>query len=154
MWVYASAERVYMHLMLALTDLLRPTRRCTCAALRRASRSVTRHFEEEFRGAPIRATQFTVLSMAQQLGPQSMTALADRLGLERTTLNRTVQPLIAKGLVASSGGDDARVRVVEVTKAGEAMLRKTFPRWQKAQAGVASTLKALAGEISTEGLHV
>ncbi|MDB5360900.1 MAG: hypothetical protein JWO51_2197 [Rhodospirillales bacterium] len=122
--------------MTEIAELLRPTRQCTCSSLRQASRAVTQHYEASFRGAGIRATQFTILSMLAQTGPTPMARLAARLGLERTTLTRNLKPLLARGLVALSGEADGRVRCAAITGSGEAMARENFQRWQAAQATV------------------
>ena len=119
--------------MTELTDLLRPSRDCTCSLLRQATRAVTQHYEASFRGAGIRGTQFTVLSMLAQAGPMPMARLAVRLGLERTTLTRNLKPLLRDQLVEVRQERDGRVRRVAITAKGEAAARAAFPLWKKAQ---------------------
>jgi hypothetical protein len=58
-------------------------RDCTCSALRRASRSVTQHFEAHFRGTGLRVTQFTVLAALVQTGPLAISLLAAEGAIER-----------------------------------------------------------------------
>jgi DNA-binding MarR family transcriptional regulator len=119
------------------------TQHCTCAALRRASRAVTAHYESHFRGSGIRATQFTILSMLAQAGPLPMTVLSEHLGLERTTLTRNVALLARQGMIAYTGAKDARIRMAEITRAGNRALQACMPRWIAAQDSVATVLQGL-----------
>jgi DNA-binding MarR family transcriptional regulator len=126
-----------------LAKLLAPTQDCTCSALRRASRALTAHYERHFRGSGIRGTQFTVLSTVIQTGGISVTALAELMGMERTTLTRTLRLLEDAHLIKLNGTDDGRVRTVTITTRGENTVRKLLPRWQKAQASARDVLNAL-----------
>ena len=118
-----------------------PCQRCACSALRRASRVVTQHFEASFRGTGLRATQFTLLATLIQTGPLPMSALAGRLGLERTTLTRNLQLLEKKGFVAVAGDEDQRVRRVAVTRKGESAAVAALPAWKRAQASAGAVLR-------------
>jgi DNA-binding MarR family transcriptional regulator len=117
------------------------TRYCTCAALRRATRAMTAHYEAHFRGSGLRGTQFTILSFLAQAGPQPMTRLADLLGVERTTLTRNLTVLARRGMVEWVGARDGRVRKAALTKSGDAMLHKCLPRWVAAEASAGKVLK-------------
>jgi DNA-binding MarR family transcriptional regulator len=117
-------------------------RGCVCAALRRASRAVTTHYERSFRGSGLRATQFTLLAILTQTGPLPVSNLAVQAGLERTTLTRNLRLLEAKGLVRVRTIDaDQRVRRVEMTRAGRAAAERGLPAWRKAQMGLAPILR-------------
>src|SRR5688572_6632102 len=91
---------------------------CACFALRRATRAITRLYDRQLRASGLRVNQFTLLVVLTNAGPQPLQVLADILGVERTTLTRNVQPLLAQGLLAESAGDDRRVRRLSVTPAG------------------------------------
>jgi len=121
-------------------DAFVPCRECTCSALRRASRAVTQHYEQRFRGSGLRGTQFTILAAVIQAGSIPISKLANMLGVERTTLTRNLQPLERRKLLTLSGDSDGRVRQVEITPAGEALARKLLPRWKQAQASVGEVL--------------
>jgi DNA-binding MarR family transcriptional regulator len=121
---------------------LKPTRDCLCSALRRASRTLTAHYERHFRGSGLRGTQFTILSTVIQTGGISVTHLAKHLGMERTTLTRVLRPLEERKLLRVSASDDGRVRTVSATARGESATRDALPLWQAAQR---TAHKALAG---------
>jgi len=129
-------------------------RGCVCAALRRASRAVTQHYELAFRGSGLRATQFTLLAVLTQTGPLPLSALANQAGMERTTLTRNLQLLEAKKWVRVQASDsDQRVRRVELTGAGRAAAARGMSAWRKAQVGIAPILRKhklenLLGETS------
>ncbi len=57
--------------------------------------------------------------------------------MDPTTLNRSLKPLQAAGLIAS-GADpsDQRIRVVLITEEGSAKLRQALPLWRQAQAQI------------------
>lgn len=106
---------------------------CACFALRRAARAITRLYDRQLRPTGLRATQFTLLAVLKNAGPQPLQVLADRLGVERTTLTRNLQPLLARHLVSEDAGADRRVRRLSVTPAGVQKAAAALPHWRKAQ---------------------
>jgi DNA-binding MarR family transcriptional regulator len=117
-------------------------RGCVCAALRRASRAATRHYEKSFRGSGLRGTQFSLLAVLTQTGPLPVSSLARQTGLERTTLTRNLRLLERKGFVRVRGTEaDQRVRRVEMTAVGRRAAEKGLAAWRKAQAGIAAILQ-------------
>jgi DNA-binding MarR family transcriptional regulator len=106
-------------------------------ASRRAARGITAVFDRHLRSYGVRGTQFTVLVNLMLRGGMSLTALANVLGMDRTTLTRNVAILAANGWAENGPGADARAHVVSVTDEGRAIVRKALPAWRKAQASVA-----------------
>jgi DNA-binding MarR family transcriptional regulator len=102
---------------------------------------VTQHYEASFRGTGLRATQFTVLATLAQTGPMPLTTLANMLGLERTSLTRNLGPLQKRGFVSSAGNVDQRVRLIAITKEGEAAALAALEAWKQAQATVDDVLR-------------
>ena len=113
---------------------------CTCFAIRRAARAVTQLYDRTLRPSGLRGTQFTVLTMLALSGPTPLKQVADRLGMERTTLTRNLQPLLAGGLVVVAGSDDRRVRALSITAKGERAARAALPLWRAAQRAVKDQL--------------
>jgi DNA-binding MarR family transcriptional regulator len=120
-------------------------RSCACSAARRASRELTRFFDQAMRGTGVRATQFSVLTTLIQTGPMAATRLAAFLGLERTTLTRNLRPLVRDGLVRVEDDPDRRVRKIAATPKGEKTARGAFPSWKKAQDEALATAAWAAG---------
>jgi DNA-binding MarR family transcriptional regulator len=122
-------------------DTIAPTY-CTCLALRRATRRVTQIYDAHMKPLGLRITQFAVLGnlTAAEDASASITVLARRLGLDRSTLGRNLRPLLKAGLVAMEGGRDRRAHTLRLTDAGRAMLAKGVPLWREAQRHVSDKL--------------
>jgi DNA-binding MarR family transcriptional regulator len=64
-----------------------------------------------------------------------MSVLADRLGMDRTTLTRNLGPLEKAGLVTRGrAAGDGRVRLVRITDEGRSRLAEGRIAWRRAQA--------------------
>ena len=113
---------------------------CACSNLRKATRAVTRLFDEALRPAGLRATQFSVLQATAQLEPVTVTRLADVTVTDRTTLTRNLKLLERQGLIRIEAGADRRERAASLTRSGRDALRRAYPRWQRAQAQVVAGL--------------
>ena len=98
-----------------------------------AARVITQHYANRFREVGLRSTQFIVLAAVDEAGPVAMTKLADILVMDRTTLNRDLQPLKRDGLVSITQGRDRRVRLIDLTDLGRAKLEAGYPLWRELQ---------------------
>jgi DNA-binding MarR family transcriptional regulator len=136
-----------------------PPGRCTCGALRRATRALTQLYDDLMLPSGLRVTQFSLLRTLDRLGPAPLTRLADAAMLDRTALSRTLDPLVERGWVAIAPGRDARTREVTLTAHGRKALRAAYPHWIRAQEQVAvrmgaRKLDALVGLLrELEQLH-
>ena len=106
---------------------------CTCAMLRRAARRVTRIYDRALRPAGVRLTQYSVLANINGTGGLSISELAERLEMERTTLTRNLRPLVRAGWVIVARGNDRRQRSVGLTQAGRQVYAAAYPLWQAAE---------------------
>jgi DNA-binding MarR family transcriptional regulator len=106
---------------------------CTCARLRKLTRRITQHYDACLAPAGLRVTQFSLLANLVSGGPAGMTALADALDMDRTTLTRSLKPLVDARLVEIGVGRDARERQVAITSRGTAAWREARPLWRRAQ---------------------
>ncbi|MBA2666538.1 MAG: MarR family transcriptional regulator [Trueperaceae bacterium] len=131
---------------------LEETKACTCLAARKEARSLTRRFERALRPHGLRATQFSILAALALRGPTRLGALAEMLGLERTTLTRGVALLERSGWVASASSPDARERTLLLTAAGRRCLDGAFPAWKRVQDDVLA--ERVAGVASSLGVGV
>ncbi|WP_129790652.1 MarR family winged helix-turn-helix transcriptional regulator [Sphingosinicella sp. CPCC 101087] len=114
---------------------------CVCAKLRRSARIVSALYDEALAPSGLSVAQFSLLRMLQRAGPCSLTELAAATGHDRTTLNRTLKPLEAAGLVDSSPcGEDQRARIVQVTHKARAAMRAAQPHWEAAQTRIRNAL--------------
>src|SRR5215831_7862920 len=106
---------------------------CVCTKVRAAARAVTNAYDEALRPSGLRATQFAVLAAVGADGAVSITALAQRLGMDRTTLSRNLGPLESAGLVKLGNEGWRRSRMLEITRKGRTQYDKAVPLWEKAQ---------------------
>ena len=106
---------------------------CICFAVRRAARLVTQRYDSNLRPVGLRGTQFTLLVVLKNAGPQPMNRVAQMLGMERTTLTRNLRPLLQRGYVSEEPGDDRRVRTIALTPGGADAVARALPYWRKAQ---------------------
>lgn len=109
------------------------TETCLCHRARMAARAVTRDYDLALRKTGLRATQLAVLAAIAAKGALSIKALADDLGMDRTTLTRNLRPLEDLGYVAI--GDEARhrSRTLALTESGDTALAAALPLWERAQ---------------------
>src|SRR5687768_566684 len=91
---------------------------CLCLAARKQAQQLTRAYDARLRPHGLTIHQFSMLTMLILAGPLPMSALAERLGVDRTTLTRNVRLSEDRRLVAVKPGRDARERVVSITKEG------------------------------------
>lgn len=115
---------------------------CLCFKLRSVTRAVTRFFDAEVRRLPVRPTQTPILGALHAKDAWSMVELSEWLGMERTTLLRSLRHLERDGLVRINNGGGGRGRRVDVTitKEGRNLLAKTHSAWRTAQDKVLNIL--------------
>jgi DNA-binding MarR family transcriptional regulator len=113
---------------------------CACANLRKASRAVTQLYDESLQPTGLRATQYTLLVALSLAGSTSITDLAQKMVMDRTTLTRNLTLLEHQRLVTIAPGTDQRTRTVTLTNHGREALAKALPLWEQAQTRVVSGL--------------
>ena len=114
---------------------------CLCLDVQRASRAIGRQFDEAFRPLGLNNGQFSLLMALNQPTPPTMSSLAERLAMDRTTTTANLKPLERRGLVAlRRDEEDARVRRIVLTEAGRAVLAEAIDRWRAANGAVLARL--------------
>ena len=117
--------------------------KCVCNKVRCAARAVTRVYDTAMRPAGLRATQMSVLVAIAAEGAISITALADYMGMDRSTLTRNLKPLAKDGLVSLGMEGWRRSRTISITNKGV----KRMPYWEDAQKALRGALGANWGDI-------
>lgn len=113
---------------------------CTCFNLRRTARLMAQAYDRALQPSGLTSTQFVLLAVTSFEGPISITALADQLGTDRTTLTRNLSLVERQGLVRREAGEDARVRNIVLTAKGRQAIDAALPYWHKAQGRVIELL--------------
>ena len=114
--------------------------RCTGAALRRTARRVTQVYDDALKPVGLKLTQYIVLNALARVEQPSISDLADRLMMDRTTLTRNLRPLEAAGWTALRRGRDARSRVAVLTEEGRRVLEAARPLWRETELAVRGRL--------------
>ena len=134
---------------------------CPCLAFRRAARMATQVFDAHLQPSGLTIGQFGVMAQVHcsslSLPPLTMKELSNAIGMDPTTLNRTLKPLEAQGLVSTAPDPrDRRVRCIQLTDRGRDRLAQATPLWRAAGdkmrgAMGAETMLALRGLLSLAG---
>lgn len=106
---------------------------CALFDIQRASRVVTGLYNAHLRGSGLSIAQFSLLRNIAALQPVGIVRLGAALAMERTSVTRLVEPLIALGFVRDAGATDRRKRNLEVTASGKARIRACEKHWRAAQ---------------------
>src|SRR6266702_6490542 len=106
---------------------------CACQNLRRATRLVTRIYDQELRNADIEITQFGLLTALAIVGQANQKALSAGFAMDSTTLTRTLGLLRKQGWIHVRPGKDRRERVFRLTEAGKRQMAEAQPYWEGAE---------------------
>lgn len=106
---------------------------CACASLRRAARIVTQRYDRKMQPTGLKGTQFTLLQALAIAGEISQGKLGDILGLDSTTLTRTLALLRKKRWIQAKTGEDRRQVRLNLTAEGKSKYQAALPYWQSAQ---------------------
>lgn len=112
---------------------------CTGGRLRKLTRRMTSFYEQRLRTIGLKLSQYSVL-MNISTEPQSLLQLAARLEMDRTTLTRSLKPLVECGWVAEAPADDARQRLLVLTTSGQHFRKRAQRVWREAQSALETQL--------------
>ena len=123
---------------------------CLCLRVQRASRAIARHFDRAFRPLDLNNWQFSLLMHLCRPTPLTVSELAEKLAMDRTTTTANLKPLERRGLVAIHRDDkDARVKRVSLTDAGRAVLAEAIEHWRTANDAIVARLR----DVDLGSLH-
>lgn len=152
---------MYMHTSMRAPRQSRKTLRDDARALvascagwsaRLAARRITQFLEREMAGCGLGLAQFGLLAQIACAADDTLGALAERTGLDQSTLSRNLRTLEGEGLVEIAVVEtDLRRRAVWLTEAGARRLEAAIPAWRKAHAKLARRLSPdLARRLAAE----
>jgi len=108
-------------------------RHCVFRSVSRLARAVSSTYDAALKPCGLSAGQFTTLMTLSRSGPSTVGELARLITASSTTIPRILQPLQDRQLVCAVEAEDRRKRIVAVTPAGERLLRKALPHWERGQ---------------------
>lgn len=106
---------------------------CICLSMRRAAGAVTTYYDRKMEPLGISLTQFSIMINIKSEGQINMGSLAKILKLEKSTLTRTLAPLIEKGFIYSQRGENRREVILTLTDQGQDKMKEAFPVWCQLQ---------------------
>jgi DNA-binding MarR family transcriptional regulator len=105
---------------------------------RLAARRITQFLDRELEGVGLSVAQLGLMAEIATIADDRLGALAERTGLEQSTLSRNLRTLEREGLIEIAMVEtDLRRRSVWLTEAGARRLEAAIPVWRKAQAKLA-----------------
>jgi DNA-binding MarR family transcriptional regulator len=123
-------------------DTKRAERECIGFRVRKLNRMVSAIFDSALASAGLKTSQFSVLiavANREQVRPSDLTKL---LQMDESTVSRNVERMCARGWLRLQPEGDRRSHLIELTEAGQALIRKALPAWQQAQAEISRRLGA------------
>lgn len=134
------------------TDARRLVEACAGWNSRLAARRITQFLDRALAASGLTAAQLGLMAQIAAADDDRLGALAQRAGLDQSTLSRTLRTLEGEGLVEiATVESDLRRRAVWLTEAGARRLEAAIPAWRKAQARLAGHLSAnLARQLADQ----
>lgn len=132
-----------------MTDVASPpvSTLCVCGRLRRATRGLTRLYDEALAPSGLTVTQFQILRTLDMRPPLTLAEMAETTAHEKSGLWRTLQPLIRSGLIAHGAVEGLGGRRLSLTAEGKDALARALPPWRAVQARVDDRLGARREEL-------
>ena len=106
---------------------------CVCLNLRKASRIITQMYDDALKPSGLRSTQLPVLATLVSAGPMTVNSVAEELLMDRTSLSRLLRPLVTRGLIKMTPGQDRRTRELSITDRGREAVAAAIPMWDGVQ---------------------
>jgi DNA-binding MarR family transcriptional regulator len=134
-------------------ELQRVIETCPGYNLGKAYKNVTRLFEEEFRTSELTLPQFAVLVNIGVTESATSSEVAERLGSDLSTISRTMDIVVRRGLVEESRGQDRRVRVYRLSSEGQRTLNDALEQWKRAKRRVLGKVDSRSWHATLTALH-
>ena len=107
---------------------------CLCSAVRKASRIITRNYDECLKSTGLRITQYTMLAKIARNPHVAVSELASLLIMDQTTVTRNLGVLTKHGYVQlTPDPSDGRLKRISLTESGSAKVDQAQPLWARAQ---------------------
>ena len=106
-----------------------------------AARRITQCLDREMAGVGLSVAQVGLMAQKATISDDKLGALAQRTGLDQSTLSRNLRTLEGEGLIEIAVVEtDLRRRAVWLTETGARRLEAAIPIWRRAHAKLAKLL--------------
>src|SRR3984893_9472095 len=86
---------------------------CTCSQARRFARKLSSLYDALLSPEDLTITQYSLLADIERAGQLSHAVLAEKVGMDRTTLTRNLRPLTRAKWVTAETGEDRRQHLLQ-----------------------------------------
>ncbi len=134
------------------TDARAAVEACAGWNSRLAARRITQFLDREMQGLGLSVAQLGLMAQIAVISDDTLGALAQRTGMDQSTLSRNLRTLEGEGLIEIAMVEaDLRRRMVWLTETGARRLEAALPIWRGANAKLAKRLSAeLARRLADE----
>ncbi|MEQ1781664.1 MAG: MarR family winged helix-turn-helix transcriptional regulator [Hyphomonadaceae bacterium] len=115
---------------------------CILRHVSRVSRAVVAAYDPALAPLGLTGHQFNLMMTLGNMGPMTVGALADTLGMDASGVPRAVRPLADDGMISIERGADRRQRVLSLTVLGRTRLERATPAWSRVQEELVNTVGA------------
>jgi DNA-binding MarR family transcriptional regulator len=111
---------------------------CACTTIRKASRALSRIYDEALAPAGLTVAQLGVLRAINRGAKdgEPLSRLAETLVMDRTSLYRALRPMARSGWLLIKDAPKGRTKVVQLSKAGVRATARAAEYWETAQSRV------------------
>jgi DNA-binding MarR family transcriptional regulator len=125
-----------------VADAREVVRTCAGVNIRLAARQICRFLEAGMQRTGLSVAQFGLMAHIAAAADDTIGALAERTGLDQSTLSRNLRALERAGLVEITIVEqDLRRRAVWLTEKGARRLAAAIPAWRHAHAALAKVIE-------------
>jgi DNA-binding MarR family transcriptional regulator len=148
-----TSQTLPVEIPFSTTLLVRDT--CLCLHVQRAARALARRFDLALKPAGLTNGQFSLMMSLNRpdmpgVPKATMGAVAELLGMDRTTLTAAARVLFDRGLIRiEAEADDRRSKVLKLTEEGRRVLAGAAPIWTRVHAEIERELED-AGRLRRE----
>ena len=106
---------------------------CHCLKMRRSAENVIRFYDDMLSPTGITVRQYSLLNKISEHDGCNVRELAEATELDRSTLARSLKPLMSRGLVLDSKEAGARDSRLSLSEIGQQICDEAGQLWMKAQ---------------------
>ena len=148
MYIHRSMRRPKQQPKTLRTDVAALIEVCVGLHSRLAARRITQFLDRELAGAGVSLAQLGLMAHIATTSDDTLSALAQRAGLDQSTLSRNLRTLEVEELIEIATVEaDLRRRMVWLTEAGVRRLERAIPFWREAHAKLA---KCVSPELARQ----
>lgn len=128
------------------------TNDCIARRLRQINRLVTRLYDDALRPLGFTTNQLNILATVVSRGPIPPGQLGQMLGMEKSTVSRTIDRMYNHGWIDIGPGKDKRSQSLKATPQGRQLLLAAAPVWHELQTKVLDATADNAGLLAAFGI--